>query len=163
MRYLMQLMIVKNQLRKKMNKVLFKVLRHELVNGKCVYECEEKESGEKVLLKKNPKIKDQPLSDGKEYFLVVNENWINQIEPLQPETEDVKEKSRQASVPKKETVAPFDMKQHMITWGACQHDATELVAAKYSNKDMVDSDTVLEEVRNFRDKLYEDFMEKFYK
>lgn len=95
-------------------KVLFKVIK---INEDWTYQCEEVETGEVVNLKKSYKLKETKLEVGKKYHFLVNENWINVIEPYASEepleeidmTEPEPEPVKTVSKSKSETNLPFEV------------------------------------------------------
>ncbi len=103
-------------------KIKFKVIKSELINNKPVFECEEVETGEKVLLKKNPKLETK-LSYGKQYFFIINENWINYAELL-----DVEETPKISSEETKSTISisPYEHKQDLILAQSSLKEAVQL-------------------------------------
>lgn len=121
-------------------KVLIRVIKSELVNGKPCYQCEEVESDQKVLLKKSPKLKDVTLHNNTKYFMIVNENWINHVDPFEEvmdensevETTSMTDLLDDLGVPKKvqkemsKPISPYDVKNAGAKIGGLMHDVVQL-------------------------------------
>ena len=142
-------------------KTLINVVKSEIVKGKAVFECEEVETGQTVLLKKNPKL-DTKLSYGKKYWMRINENWINYVEPfeetepLEPKTNNSEEKYSElvknkaqrpntAHNPENKTLGLMqEEKQNIILAQSCMKNAVDLYGLLHKKDEPIDYDKLFE-------------------
>jgi hypothetical protein len=133
-------------------KVLFLIEKVSIENGKTLYQAVEHETNQPVILKKGISMNTK-IDEGKKYWCMVNQNYINLAEAFEEERKVAQKKEEVVVNTNQTTRIDVSTKDLMILYQNQTIPAIEIAKSQY---DTITENAVIE----IRDKLVQDILSR---